>query len=104
MVSMISGGSELLMYRGEFDVTDEPLDKTIRSLQQASLSYPMEYGYSHVGKSLTHTRPNQSLALSLLLAWRGHTLHPALFLHGKSAVSSTALSLHAICSVLSNTR
>ncbi|KAL1522681.1 hypothetical protein AB1Y20_017659 [Prymnesium parvum] len=49
IVSMISGGTELLMYRGDFDVSDEPLDKTIGGLKDAGLAYPMSYGYALVG-------------------------------------------------------
>ena len=46
---MISSGTELLIYRGLFDVTDEPLDATIASLSDDTLAYPMAYGYSLVG-------------------------------------------------------
>ena len=50
LISMISSGTELLIYRGEFDASDEPLDATIASFSEAGLSYPMAYGYSLVGK------------------------------------------------------
>ena len=45
----VSSGTELLIYRGDFDVTDAPLDATIEGLADSSLSYPMPYGYSLVG-------------------------------------------------------
>ena len=47
--SMISSGTELLIYRGLFDTTDEPLDATIKGLSDERLAYPMAYGYSLVG-------------------------------------------------------
>ena len=50
LTSMISTGTELLIYRGEFDASDEPLDATIASFSEAGLSYPMAYGYSLVGE------------------------------------------------------
>lgn len=50
LTSMISSGTELLIYRGEFDASDEPLDATIASFSEAGLSYPMAYGYSLVGE------------------------------------------------------
>ena len=49
-VSMVSTGTELLIYRGQFDVTDEPLDATIKGLSEERLSFPMAYGYSLVGR------------------------------------------------------
>lgn len=49
VVSMISSGTELLIYRGQFDDSDEPLDATIKGLSDEKLSYPMAYGYSLVG-------------------------------------------------------
>ena len=41
---MISTGTELLIYRGEFDVSSAPLDENISSLSDSTLAYPMEYG------------------------------------------------------------
>jgi 2-desacetyl-2-hydroxyethyl bacteriochlorophyllide A dehydrogenase len=45
--SGISGGTELLAYRGEVD-PDEPLDETIGALG-GTFRYPFAYGYSCVG-------------------------------------------------------
>ena len=45
--SGISGGTELLAYRGELD-PDLPRDETLRSLG-GTFAYPFEYGYSAVG-------------------------------------------------------
>ena len=50
VVSMISSGTELLVYRGQLDESDEPLDKNIKGLSDAGLQYPMSYGYSLVGR------------------------------------------------------
>ena len=50
IVSMVSTGTELLIYRGQFDSSDEPLDATIKGLSEERLSYPMAYGYSLVGR------------------------------------------------------
>jgi len=47
--SMISNGTELKFYRGEFDKKDGPLDATIEGLSDAGMGYPMEYGYSLAG-------------------------------------------------------
>ena len=46
----VSSGTELLVYRGDFDVSDEPLDATIKGLKDESMAYPMPYGYSFVGE------------------------------------------------------
>ena len=46
--SGISGGTELLAYRGELDETLE-LDETIGSLE-GTFRYPFAYGYSCVGE------------------------------------------------------
>ena len=50
LASMISSGTEMLIYRGLWDESDEPLDKTIKGLSDSSLKYPMAYGYSLVGR------------------------------------------------------
>jgi 2-desacetyl-2-hydroxyethyl bacteriochlorophyllide A dehydrogenase len=49
--SGISGGTELLAYRGELDA-DAPRDETIASLG-GRFEYPFAYGYSCVGEVLT---------------------------------------------------
>lgn len=46
--SMISAGTELLLYRGEAP-TDLPADSTISALA-GKLAYPLKYGYSAVGE------------------------------------------------------
>src|SRR5919206_119422 len=48
--SGISGGTEMLAYRGEID-PDLPLDETIGALA-GSFTYPFRYGYSAVGRVL----------------------------------------------------
>jgi threonine dehydrogenase-like Zn-dependent dehydrogenase len=47
LVSAISSGTELLVYRGQWP-EDTPVDDTIPSLARA-FSYPLKYGYSAVG-------------------------------------------------------
>jgi threonine dehydrogenase-like Zn-dependent dehydrogenase len=47
LLSAISPGTELLIYRGEFP-TDLPVDETISALS-GTFSYPIRYGYSLVG-------------------------------------------------------
>lgn len=47
LVSAISAGTELLVYRGQWP-EDTPVDDTIASLAGA-FSYPLKYGYSAVG-------------------------------------------------------
>ncbi|MFW6385515.1 MAG: zinc-dependent alcohol dehydrogenase [Halodesulfurarchaeum sp.] len=46
-LSAISGGTELLIYRGDAP-TDRPADETLDALD-GDLSYPLRYGYSAVG-------------------------------------------------------
>jgi len=48
MLSAISPGTELLIYRGEFP-DDLPVDESIPSLA-GRLGYPLRYGYSAVGR------------------------------------------------------
>ena len=54
--SGISGGTEMLAYRGEVD-PDLPLDETIGALA-GTFTYPFQYGYAAVGRVL---RPAGSL-------------------------------------------
>lgn len=48
LLSAISAGTELLVYRGEFP-QDLPVDEGIEALQ-GDFSYPLKYGYSSVGQ------------------------------------------------------
>jgi 2-desacetyl-2-hydroxyethyl bacteriochlorophyllide A dehydrogenase len=48
LLSAISSGTEMLVYRGEFP-QDIPVDETIDALA-SQFSYPLKYGYSLVGK------------------------------------------------------
>ena len=41
--------TELLVYRGQLDASDQPLDATISGMQTTAPTYPMAYGYSLVG-------------------------------------------------------
>lgn len=48
LLSAISAGTELLVYRGEFP-RDLPVDESIQALE-GEFSYPLKYGYSSVGQ------------------------------------------------------
>jgi threonine dehydrogenase-like Zn-dependent dehydrogenase len=49
--SLISSGTELKIFRGQFDDdNDEPLDTTIAGFSESRLAYPLAYGYSLVGR------------------------------------------------------
>lgn len=50
VVSMVSAGTELFIFRGDFDESDEPLDASIEGMSGERLRYPMAYGYSMVGR------------------------------------------------------
>ncbi len=50
VVSAISAGTELLIYRGEFPA-DLPVDLTIKALE-GTLEFPLKYGYASVGRVL----------------------------------------------------
>eukprot|EP00903_Cladosiphon_okamuranus_P008819 g8446.t1 len=47
--SSISSGTELKVFRGDFD-SDSELDTTIKGMAGESMSYPLRYGYSLVGR------------------------------------------------------
>ncbi|CBJ25487.1 conserved unknown protein [Ectocarpus siliculosus] len=47
--SSISSGTELKVFRGDFD-SDSELDTTIKGMAGESMSYPLKYGYSLVGR------------------------------------------------------
>ena len=89
VTSMISSGTELLIYRGDFDVSDEPLDATISSLAESSLAYPMAYGYSLVG---TIARGGEGVAAravgSLVFAFAPHATAAIVGAGGYQAVPS----------------
>jgi 2-desacetyl-2-hydroxyethyl bacteriochlorophyllide A dehydrogenase len=53
--SGISGGTELLAYRGEID-TDMPVDEALGSLE-GTFRYPFRYGYSCAGRVLAGDLP-----------------------------------------------
>eukprot|EP00041_Stephanoeca_diplocostata_P006865 m.95078 g.95078 ORF g.95078 m.95078 type:complete len:365 (-) comp16584_c0_seq1:303-1397(-) len=47
--SLISSGTEMKIFSGKFE-TGEPVDMTIESMKDATMSYPMRYGYCFAGK------------------------------------------------------
>lgn len=49
IVTMISNGTELKFFRGDFG-DSEPLDETIEGMSEKAASYPLEYGYSMIGQ------------------------------------------------------
>ena len=65
ITSMISSGTELLMYRGDFDQSDESLDAAIKGMGE-TIGYPMSYGYSWVGKVV-------GAGSGVTLSWVGRT-------------------------------
>ena len=76
VVSMISSGTELLIYRGAFDDSDEPLDATIEGLAEERLAYPMAYGYSLVGRVVqVGPRVPSSMLGSLVFAFAPHAAY-----------------------------
>ncbi len=54
LVSAISPGTEMLVYRGQMP-TDIPLDATISALDGA-FAYPLRYGYAAVGRVIAYGR------------------------------------------------
>jgi 2-desacetyl-2-hydroxyethyl bacteriochlorophyllide A dehydrogenase len=79
LVSAISSGTELLMYRGQAP-SDIPLDETIAALKERQ-SYPFKYGYAAVGQVI---ETGEGVAAS----WLGKNVfafHP----HESHFVSST---------------
>jgi 2-desacetyl-2-hydroxyethyl bacteriochlorophyllide A dehydrogenase len=80
LVSAISSGTELLMYRGQAP-EDIPLDETIAALKE-NQSYPFKYGYAAVGQVM---ETGEGVAPT----WQGKAVfafHP----HESHFVSSTA--------------
>lgn len=80
LVSAISSGTELLMYRGQAP-DDMPLDETIGALQERQ-GYPFKYGYAAVGQVI-------EVGEGVAPTWLGKTVfafHP----HESHFVSSTA--------------
>jgi 2-desacetyl-2-hydroxyethyl bacteriochlorophyllide A dehydrogenase len=84
LVSAISSGTELLMYRGQAP-RDIPLDETIAALKERR-SYPFKYGYAAVGQVI---ETGEGVAAS----WLGKNVfafHP----HESHFVSSTQDLIH----------
>jgi 2-desacetyl-2-hydroxyethyl bacteriochlorophyllide A dehydrogenase len=70
--SMISSGTELKIWRGNF-TNDEALDSTIPGMADAKMVYPMQYGYSLVGRVVA-AGPNVPLNWlgALVFSFQGH--------------------------------
>ena len=49
VASLISSGTELKFYRGDFD-DDGPVDENISAIGESSAKYPLDYGYSLCGR------------------------------------------------------
>ena len=80
--SLISTGTELKFYRGDFGgrAPTTPLDATIASLKDSSLGYPLDYGYSLSGivvRAAAGVEPS-------LLGQRVFAFHP----HASAAVAA----------------
>jgi 2-desacetyl-2-hydroxyethyl bacteriochlorophyllide A dehydrogenase len=64
LVSGISAGSEMLVYRGEAP-QEMPVDMTIPALAEGRLAFPLKYGYSCVGRV-------RELGPQVAESWLGH--------------------------------
>jgi len=74
LVSAISPGSEMLVYRGLFP-SGLAVDETLSSLQ-GEFSYPLKYGYSVVGRvTMTGAQVPSSRAGRLVFAFHPHESH-----------------------------
>jgi 6-pyruvoyl-tetrahydropterin synthase/NADPH:quinone reductase-like Zn-dependent oxidoreductase len=74
VVSAISTGTELLIYRGQAP-TDMPTDETITALSRA-LTFPLKYGYAAVGRVIAVGSPTeQAWQGRLVFAFQPHSSH-----------------------------
>lgn len=74
LVSAISPGTELLIYRGEFPA-NLPVDENIPALQN-EFSYPLQYGYATVGRVIdTGPEADTSWKGRLVFAFQPHASH-----------------------------
>jgi 2-desacetyl-2-hydroxyethyl bacteriochlorophyllide A dehydrogenase len=74
VVSAISPGTELLIYRGQAP-TDMPVDETITALSGA-LAFPLKYGYAAVGRVIAVGSPaEQAWQGRLVFAFQPHASH-----------------------------
>ena len=74
LLSAISPGTELLIYRGEFPA-GLPLDENIPSLQ-GGFSYPLQYGYATVGRVIAAgAGADSAWGGRLVFAFQPHASH-----------------------------
>jgi 2-desacetyl-2-hydroxyethyl bacteriochlorophyllide A dehydrogenase len=74
LVSAISPGTELLIYRGQAP-TDIPADETIAALS-GGLTFPLKYGYAAVGRVIAVGSPaEQGWQGRLVFAFQPHASH-----------------------------
>jgi 2-desacetyl-2-hydroxyethyl bacteriochlorophyllide A dehydrogenase len=74
LVSAISPGTELLIYRGQAP-TDLPIDETITALSGA-LMFPLKYGYAAVGRVIAVGSPaERTWQGRLIFAFQPHASH-----------------------------
>jgi len=90
VVSAISPGTELLIYRGQAP-TDMPIDETITALPGA-LTFPLKYGYAAVGRVIAVGSPAEQ-------AWQGRLVF-AFQPHGSYFLSAPT-DLHPVPDSLS---
>ncbi|CAM9237441.1 unnamed protein product [Chrysoparadoxa australica] len=77
--SSISSGTELKIFTGEFD-SGAQLDATIKGMTQESMSYPMRYGYSLVGRVVScgaEVTNTKDLLGRLVFTFAAHASHIA---------------------------
>lgn len=90
LLSAISSGTELLVYRGEFP-QDLPIDESIQALA-GNFSYPLKYGYSAIGRVIeTGAAVNSNWLGQQVFAFQPHS----------SAFISSPESLHPLPEKLS---
>jgi len=74
IISAISAGTELLIYRGEAP-TQLPTDETIRALS-GKLTFPLKYGYSLIGRVIkTGTGVDPSWLNKTIFSFHPHESH-----------------------------
>jgi threonine dehydrogenase-like Zn-dependent dehydrogenase len=72
--SLISSGTELKIYKGDFD--DAALDVNIAGMSEKRMVYPLAYGYSSVGR-ITHVGSgvDHDLVGKLVFSFSPHATH-----------------------------
>lgn len=85
--SVVSSGTELKVFRGEFE-TDSQLDTTIKGMADKTMSYPLTYGYSLVGRVVAVGKGVEAGAYigKLVFAFAPHGSHAVIDAEGAMLV------------------